>query len=185
MHSPSLWPDIFVWGAQKVSTESCLHYETNALLNFFFFHLQNLGLMLTVALLSSYIFTTRTLMSPRLKFPEIQWLLSSKWTSDVRAVFSLFSINCLVSRNTLSCVGYLKVCHYLILVLLWNLVWLHKSRCNFFNQWDFKPKPDAILGQTLFPTISVYDICWLCILIGSVSWDTLVAYSLPAMQGYI
>ena len=37
MHSPSLWPDIFVWGAQKVSTESCLHYETNALLNFFFF----------------------------------------------------------------------------------------------------------------------------------------------------
>ena len=77
----------------------------------FFFHLQNLGLMLTVALLSSYIFTTRTLMSPRLKFPEIQWLLSSKWTSDVRAVFSLFSINCLVSRNTLSCVGYLKVYH--------------------------------------------------------------------------
>lgn len=50
----------------------------------FFFYLQNLGLMLTVAPLSSYIFTTKTLMSPRMKFPEIRWLLSSKWTSDIR-----------------------------------------------------------------------------------------------------
>lgn len=86
------------------STMKQMHY-------WIFFYLQNLGLMLTVAPLSSYIFTTKTLMSPRLKFPEIQWLLSSKWTSVVRAVFSLFSINCLVSRNTLSYVGYLKVCH--------------------------------------------------------------------------
>lgn len=86
------------------STMKQMHY-------WIFFYLQNLGLMLTVAPLSSYIFTTKTLMSPHLKFPEIQWLLSSKWTSVVRAVFSLFSLNCLVSRNTLSCVGYLKVYH--------------------------------------------------------------------------
>ena len=43
MHSPSFsaksvvrLAELWVWGAQKVGTESCLHYETRALLNFFF-----------------------------------------------------------------------------------------------------------------------------------------------------
>lgn len=42
MHSPSFseksvvcLAELWEWGAQKVGTESHLHYETNALLNFF------------------------------------------------------------------------------------------------------------------------------------------------------